>query len=424
MRKLVVKGQYLAYDNGDPFFWLGDTAWELFHKLTDEDAELYFKTRQRQGYNVIQSVFLAEFDGVNTPDAYGNKVLDSYNEKQIVVNEEYFKNVDRKIALAEKYGLYVALVTTWGDKFNKKEFGVGPEILTPENSYHFASTLAKRYAEKENIIWVLIGDRPLENDYHRAILDSLGKGIKDFDKNHLVTSHPSGASCSYDYLPFKDYMDFHMCQSGHDSDTCYKSYDMIRKGLALEGKPVIDAECRYEKHPACFRVYSEYFWDARDLRQNSYQNILVGAFGQTYGNHPIWCFCTEPTDYFPKHWKDSLEDEGANQMVHLKNLRLSRDYFSLREAPELLISPIQPNLNKIICAKGKDYGFVYSPLGESFVLDLSQFKGVRVRATWYDVKTGECTVDGVYPTDKILFVPEKRGKGNDALLIIDEIEDR
>ena len=28
----------LATDDGRPFFYLGDTAWELFHRLTREDA--------------------------------------------------------------------------------------------------------------------------------------------------------------------------------------------------------------------------------------------------------------------------------------------------------------------------------------------------------------------------------------------------
>ena len=30
--------RYLVTDDGRPFFWLGDTAWELFHRLTREEA--------------------------------------------------------------------------------------------------------------------------------------------------------------------------------------------------------------------------------------------------------------------------------------------------------------------------------------------------------------------------------------------------
>ena len=36
--------RYLLKD-GKLFFWLGDTAWELFHRLTREEAEQYLKRR-------------------------------------------------------------------------------------------------------------------------------------------------------------------------------------------------------------------------------------------------------------------------------------------------------------------------------------------------------------------------------------------
>ena len=32
-------GHYLQHSNGTPFFWLGDTAWELFHRLTIEETK-------------------------------------------------------------------------------------------------------------------------------------------------------------------------------------------------------------------------------------------------------------------------------------------------------------------------------------------------------------------------------------------------
>ena len=37
MKTLKVQGRYLFWDDGEPFFYLGDTAWELFHVLNRED---------------------------------------------------------------------------------------------------------------------------------------------------------------------------------------------------------------------------------------------------------------------------------------------------------------------------------------------------------------------------------------------------
>ena len=57
--------------NGKPFFWLADTAWELIHSTTREEARYYLRTRAQQGFTVIQAVVLAEMDGINKPTPEG-----------------------------------------------------------------------------------------------------------------------------------------------------------------------------------------------------------------------------------------------------------------------------------------------------------------------------------------------------------------
>src|SRR5687768_2896489 len=72
---------------GKPFFWLGDTAWELFHRLDREDADYYLKKRAAQDFTVVQAVALAEFDGLEVPNPYGDKPL--INNDPAKPNEAY-----------------------------------------------------------------------------------------------------------------------------------------------------------------------------------------------------------------------------------------------------------------------------------------------------------------------------------------------
>ena len=44
--------RFLVTADGRPFFWLGDTAWELFHRLTREDAVRYLDNRARLRFTV------------------------------------------------------------------------------------------------------------------------------------------------------------------------------------------------------------------------------------------------------------------------------------------------------------------------------------------------------------------------------------
>jgi len=45
----------LEYEDGTPFFWLGDTGWEIFSRLTLEEMITYFDNRSAKGFNVVQA---------------------------------------------------------------------------------------------------------------------------------------------------------------------------------------------------------------------------------------------------------------------------------------------------------------------------------------------------------------------------------
>src|SRR4028119_1358738 len=67
--------RFLQHANGTPFFYLADTAWELFHRLDRAEAERYLENRRQKRFTVIQALALAELNGVNGPNAYGDKPL-------------------------------------------------------------------------------------------------------------------------------------------------------------------------------------------------------------------------------------------------------------------------------------------------------------------------------------------------------------
>src|SRR3954468_3300306 len=50
--KPTADGHYLQFEDGLPFFWLGDTGWELFHRLTKEEINIYLENRRAKGFNV------------------------------------------------------------------------------------------------------------------------------------------------------------------------------------------------------------------------------------------------------------------------------------------------------------------------------------------------------------------------------------
>ncbi|MER3484245.1 MAG: hypothetical protein C4332_14965, partial [Meiothermus sp.] len=69
---------------GEPFFWLGDTGWEMFRRLDLEDARFYLETRARQGFNVIQAMFISEFEShkEDTGNVHGEHSLTDWNPER------------------------------------------------------------------------------------------------------------------------------------------------------------------------------------------------------------------------------------------------------------------------------------------------------------------------------------------------------
>jgi hypothetical protein len=73
--KVSENGRFLVTETGEPFFWLADTAWELFNRLTREEAELYLTDRAEKGFTVIQAAVIAQFAGIAGGNAYGDTPL-------------------------------------------------------------------------------------------------------------------------------------------------------------------------------------------------------------------------------------------------------------------------------------------------------------------------------------------------------------
>ncbi len=159
--------RFLVTGDGRPFFWLGDTAWELFHRLNREEAERYLRNRAERRFTVIQAVVLAELDGLNAPNPYGERPLVDHDPTR--PNERYFAHVDWIVARANALGLYVGMLPTWGDKWNKK-WGVGPGDLHAGERGGLRRVARPALHATPASSGSLGGDRPVESDAHRAIM--------------------------------------------------------------------------------------------------------------------------------------------------------------------------------------------------------------------------------------------------------------
>ena len=268
-------GPYLLA-GGEPFFWLGGTAWELLHRTTRAEATRYLDDRAAKGFNVVQTVILAEENGLRDPSSNGELPL--HDEDPTRPNERYFAYVDTLLNEAARRGMYVALLPTWGDKWNLA-WGQGPEVFTPKNAEIFGRYLGNRYRSQTNLVWVLGGDRWPEDDEDRAIIRATARGIRAGGATQLMTYHPNGGQLASNHFD-EPWLDFDFFQTGHDADV--RDEDFVKTARERDPlRPAVNGEPLYDNHPNKFDPLKYGWLDAADVRRKFYRSMLRGAAGFT-----------------------------------------------------------------------------------------------------------------------------------------------
>lgn len=425
---------FLVDQNGTPFFYLADTAWELFHRLGREEADLYLRNRAGKGFTVIQAVAVAELDGIKDPNAYGDLPFLNEDPSRPDVKEgpdnDYWDHVDYIVRRANELGLYIAMLPTWGRYWHDE----GNVIFTPENARAYGEWLARRYRDAK-IIWVLGGDRAPDTDGYKEIIRQMAEGLIAGDgHNHLITFHPRGDSGSSQYIHDEPWLDFNMRQNGHNNlaEPYKNTYeDWLREGPV---KPVLDGEPIYEDHPVSFDPGRRGHSVSADCRRALYWDLFNGACGHTYGHHSIWQMWDlgkNPINNPLMPWYEALDQPGSSQMQWGKKLILSRPYLTRIPATEEVLPAVRdiptswPGEGMYRFAATMDvdgtYLMVYVPAGRKFLVNTAVIKADRLTGWWFNPRNGKSIrIRNIEKGERVEFVSPDPGEQLDWVLIIDD----
>lgn len=430
--KVSENGRFLAYDNGDPFFWLGDTGWLLFLKLNRGEAEKYLSDRAEKGFNVIQVMVLHD---VKAKNVYGDSALVCRDVSRPLVTPgnsfqnpeeyDYWDHVDYIIGMAAEKGIYIALVPVWGTN-------VKNGWVTHNQAGRYAGWLAERYKNQPNIIWLNGGD--IKGSDSTLVWETIGKTIRKHDPNHLISFHPFGRAKSSMWFHNKPWLDFNMFQSGHrryDQDDTELGYGQdnwkyIRDDYALVPvKPTFDGEPSYEGIPQGLHDPSQPYWNDDDVRRYAYWSVFAGGFGFTFGNNAVMQM-NRPGDPNPDYgvknfWYEAINDPGAGQMIYLKNLMLSKPFFERVPDQSLIAGQQGQKYDYQAATRGKDFAFVYTYNGREMEIKLGIIEGEKFNAEWYNPRNGEYTFIGNFENSGMMRFdpPGEVTDGNDWVLVLE-----
>lgn len=369
---------HLAYDNEDPFLYIGCTAWNGGLFSTVDEWEKYLSNRRNNGYSVIQFVTTQWRGG--PANAEGETAFSG--KDQIEINPSFFKRMDERIDRINAYGLVAAPVILWsyGD--------LSPGSYLPEESaIRLAEYIMARY-DANHVIWNLGGDGKYIKE-NESRWKNIGRKVfgENYHRN-VVTLHPMGFSwygSSFNDEPWLDMICYQTGHTNNDKVIRWKTQGpVVTNWGKLIPRPIIDTEPVYENGH-----------NAKEVRNSAYWSIFSTPIaGISYGSHTIWPWLRvgdTPVNHGKKApseitWHDALFHEGSIQIGYLSDFFKRIDWRKLFPANDLLNE--QPGLSSpsqwqsVLATNNRNLILVYVPAPN--IVKLKEIKVKHYSARWFD----------------------------------------
>lgn len=356
-------GRYFTAGDRRPFFWLGDTQWELFRAFPPVDVRAILESRRRRGFSVVQVMLTGVGDGTE-PNVAGQKPW--ANDDPSNPNDSYFKGVDSAIRTARQNGLILAV-------------GVFHQLqasgIVPANARAYAKWIARRYRDVPNMVWSMY---PKAEQEFVPVIRELAAGLQEGDGGtHIITVHPDPAATSSSFIHGEPWLSFNSIQTWKHTNLIVP---MVTHDYELDPvKPVVMAEGAYEGG-------TEYGFDVTPLwiRRQAYWTYLAGGH-HSYGHNDSWRLL--PT------WREALDAPGAAQLSVLREALSARNEWWNLVPDQSVIAACtdgDPTLNVAARSEAGDWGLVY--LGGSATVSIRMGEigtGGIVDASWIAPTSGE-----------------------------------
>lgn len=389
-------GRYLAHEDGTPFFWMADTAWNGALLSTDSDWAHYIKERVRQRFSAVQFVTT---QWRASPDGDAGKKPAYTGKEKITIDPAFFQRLDRKVDALNNAGLLAAPVLLWAIGAGSNPAVNPGNSLPDDQAILLARYIVARWSGNA-VSYILAGDSDYRGQKSERWI-KIGRAVFGDIHHGPVTMHPGGMQWVWNEFIGEKWFNYLGYQSGHGDDA--RTLKWMTEGPLTEDwaklphKPFINLEPPYENHVA---YQSKKPISPEAVRRAVYWSLLgAPTAGVSYGGHGVWGWddgTKAPTDHpgtgTPLPWKNALTMPGAEQMAHVAEFFNSIDFWRLRPAPVAVVNqPGNQAAHRYVAAAKSDQR-------DLLVLYVPEDRTVEVKldlmpespnVTWVNPRTGE-----------------------------------
>jgi hypothetical protein len=400
--------RYLVDAYGNPVLPVGEGAWTLNSQrppsastvsrpnaspaATQEAGQRYYlNIRRSMGFNCFGLQLISRYQD-NSPNDDQNTAPFTTPGDLATFNSTYFQRARDLVILAGTYGFTVFVFPAWAGYDSNQGFYDMLGSNTQAKRIAYGTAVANTFADLDNIVWGLGGDKP--GSFSVTSYDDIMTGILAVDTRHLFTSHwnfndshshPGSVSpgweqiCScYDWEP------------GGSSGT-HSVYEQIDQAYQRGTSPAMMMEALYEEN-------SDFGYTEKIVRTQSAMTMLMGGKGFWFGHEGVWHLGA--TGNLPSQSRAAgynLFSNSVNHQVAIASVFKSRRWHELIPDPQGA---------SIISAGRGTYGgnsylgvayspdrrlvMAYVPTTTSFTMQRSFMAG-PFREKWIDPCTGQVT---------------------------------
>jgi hypothetical protein len=364
---------HFQHADGSPFFWLADVAWNAPRLASSRDWINYTQTRGGQKFSAIQWAVAPGADSRNRSAFSGTD--------KIVIDPEYFQQLDGKIDLMNRAGLLSVIAPIWGD--------------AAKNLSNDQVALLIRYAVARwgayDVAWLLPAD---END--SVHWQKIGRESFARTPHAPVIVFPGSFATTFSGYRDENWVDAFGFGLGQnmDDDSLRRlvAGPLVREWSKPPLRPIINilpasengTDPKTQQRITSDDVRAIAWWSA----------LLAPPAGVSYGAQDVADWNTKQQDR-NSLWQSSLFLPGAKQMTHLVEFFQSKDFPALRPAgASIAVQPGHVSPSRYIAAaesEKKDLDLTYVPRDRTVELYLEALSPSPT-IQWLNPRTGDTVI--------------------------------
>jgi len=404
---------------GIPFLYHADTGWQIFFRLTTEEAVDYMTFRKSQGFTTLQVQLVMSPEHVNR---YGQRPFLVENDFS-KPNEAFYDHVIKVLAKADSLGLLMVMSQPWLGCC-MEGFGGSPDKPFqkngPEKSKQYGQYLGKKFARFNNLYWIMGGDNDPKGD--RESLFAFFEGLRSTAPTfQLMTYHGSAPHSSTDLFQYAPWLGFSFIYTyWREKPNEWVVHDMIphvyeaalSEYTKSDTMPFVLGESQYE---GTGKIEND-MGEPQIIRRQAYWTMLCGGAGCAYGSD-LWAF--------PDNWREIMRYPGAYQMGYFRKFFDQIPWWTL--IPDIRHQAVvagygewsEPDFVTTAYSGDKRLMVAYIPQLTSVTVDFSFLTGNSFSVRFFDPRNGEFI--------KVLTVTEKSVRrvfsppGEDLVLLIQSL---